>query len=72
MPKCPKCGKEIDCLRNFQSGENAYDFYVEDGDTHYELDEFQPDNNINDYECPECSETLFTDEEEARKFLLGE
>ena len=69
MPKCPKCKKEIECLDNYQSGENHYRVWLNGEDTDYDLKEFQEDNQVNDYECPECGEVLFTDEDKAVKFL---
>lgn len=63
--KCPKCGKEIEYLVNWVAGEKSYEF---DGET-YDSDDFMDNCTVNDYECPECSETLFTDEEKAKKFL---
>lgn len=67
MVRCPKCGKKIEYLRNFQSGENAYDYNGEE----YDTPDFYPSGDVNDYECPLCSEVLFTDEDKAREFLLG-
>lgn len=67
MPKCPSCHKKIDFLDNFQSGVKVWRF---DGDNYSSThDDFIPDDERNDYECPECFEVLFTDEEDARKFL---
>ena len=63
--KCPKCGEEIDHLINWVSGEKRFRF---DG-TDYEFDEFVDDSGTNDYECPECNETLTTNEDDARKIL---
>jgi len=65
MAICPKCKAEIDYLNNYQTGESHSHFDGED----YETEDFQADGQTNDYECPECSETLFTNEEEATKFL---
>ena len=71
MVICPKCKKEIDSLNNFQSGEAHYHLWINGNSPHYEEKEFQPDNKVNDYECPECSEVLFTDEDKAIAFLKG-
>jgi len=71
MPKCPKCGKEIDHLIY-----NAYelqkaDFYVFDTNTEYSnwdsLGFTYP--NTTEYHCPKCDELLFVDEDAAEKFL---
>lgn len=70
---CPKCNKEIDFLKNYQSGEMYYMVEMETNSLgNYDEQEFLPDNKVNDYECPECSEVLFTDEKKALKFLSGE
>ena len=70
MPKCPKCGKEIDHLRSFLP---IYDLTVdENGKKHYEFIEDSPVAIKEHYTCPECRTVLFTDEEEAVKFLRGE
>jgi len=69
MPKCPNCGKGIEYLNHFQSGETKYEFSVDQGDPCYEEEEFIANNETNDYECPECHKVLFTDEEKATEFL---
>ena len=74
-PKCPKCNKEIDELRNIASGSMAYDYYImPDGELHIEQESngFVDDGNVNEWWCPECEEVLFTSEEEAVKFLKNE
>ena len=68
MAICPKCKTEINYLKEYQSGEMLYEFDGED----YEVGEFQPDDEVNDYECPECAETLFRDEKKAKEFLKGD
>ena len=72
MPKCPKCKKEIDYLKNYQSGENYDEFQLLNGERDYDNKGFEPDGRVNDYECPECSEIIFIREKEAVKFLKGE
>ena len=73
MPECPKCGKEIDNLRewdkvwrgfHFSIGENGYPSYEE-------LDDY-PECGENEWECPECATTLFYAEERAIEFLKGQ
>ena len=66
MPICQKCKEEIEHLNNYVSGENLYIF---DGDNYNQEGDFIDDNKTNDFECPECSEVLFTDEEKATNFL---
>jgi DNA-directed RNA polymerase subunit RPC12/RpoP len=68
MPKCPKCGKEIDTLVNVQSGEHRFVFDGED----YEPDGFFTDDGTNEWQCPDCNYPLFFGEGEATKFLKGE
>jgi len=66
MPKCPKCGKEIDYLTNFVIEE--YKLTIdENGNGYHELVDCD-----DDYQCPECATILFRDEEKAVKFLKGE
>ena len=74
MVICPKCNKEIDYLNSYQSGEEHSKLYIEDGEADYDFDGkgFQPDSKVNEYECPECLEVLFTSEEEAVKFLKND
>jgi predicted RNA-binding Zn-ribbon protein involved in translation (DUF1610 family) len=73
MPKCPKCGKEIDYLNHVESGEMVWKFSVLklNGKTeeNWEQDEFYSDGSGGYFECPECGETLFFHIEEAKKFL---
>ena len=70
--KCPKCKKEIDYLNNYQSGENHHSLLIIDGEHTYEEQEFQPNGQTNDFECSECKEILFTDEDKAIEFLEGD
>ncbi len=75
MPKCPKCGAEIDHLRCFISGWKEREFKIEDGSGQLGEDDgnFIPSEvNDNTYECPECNKPLFTVEGEAVAFLKGE
>jgi len=74
MSKCPKCGKEIDYLRDFSPMWQEFKMTIDKiGDAHYELvDNSTPMDRDDEYICPECGEVLFTDEEEAVKFLEGE
>jgi predicted RNA-binding Zn-ribbon protein involved in translation (DUF1610 family) len=75
MSKCPKCHEEIEYLRNVQTGSGSYYLFIEPKEGYmdyaYEWDEFVADNDWNIYECPECGETLFDDEEEAVAWLEG-
>jgi len=74
MPKCPKCGKEIDYLWNYSAVWEEYKLTIgRDGYEQYEfIDDSAPVDGIDDeYVCPECHEVLFTDEEDAVNFLKG-
>ncbi len=66
MAVCPKCKQKIESLNNYESGEMK-SYLNEDGG--WEEDCFQGDGKTNDFECPECSEVLFKDEEKAIAFL---
>lgn len=66
MPKCPRCGKEIDRLINVQSGLISWEMFA---DGRYDDQEIEPYGEINEWDCPECSEPLFYNEDEAIAFL---
>lgn len=74
MPKCPKCGVEIDFLRDFSPMWAEYKLSVDDEGENYEW----ADNTISmdtvnhEYECPECNKVLFEDYDKAVEFLKGE
>ncbi|MEM2352405.1 MAG: hypothetical protein QXT26_08375 [Thermoproteota archaeon] len=71
-PRCPECGKELDCLINVCNVWNVYYFRVNDeGEVDYELKDSQP-GVCHTYECPYCHKILFEGEEDATKFLKGE
>jgi len=71
MPICPKCNKEIEKLINFTSGENRYNVWLLNNEPYYQLDTFIGYVKIDEFECPECLEVLFTDETKAVEFLKG-
>ena len=72
MPKCPKCGKGVDYLRNYSLHWTEHKFTVsKDG-----LPSYAPSDNIvmsdpvkNEYVCPECDATLFKSEGKALAFM---
>ena len=66
MSKCPECGEEIDYLHNVESGDMDYRF---NPDGSYESGDFMTDGGKNEYECPKCRKTLFTNETDAQEFL---
>jgi predicted RNA-binding Zn-ribbon protein involved in translation (DUF1610 family) len=69
MPKCPKCGKEINELHLYGKQTQLYRVWFDKGDLHYEWADSSSDMESEEYLCPECGETLFTSEEEATEFL---
>lgn len=71
MIKCPKCGKEISHLLNYESGSNCYRFSLTEGHVDYETIDFQPNGKANDYDCPKCHETLATSDGDAFRILKG-
>jgi hypothetical protein len=72
MPKCPKCGKEINFLKSYVYSRDEFNFVI-DNDGTFDYDYVDNWDCVIDREfcCPECEEILFTDEEDARDFLLG-
>lgn len=71
--KCPKCKKELNLLRHFQSGEKSWLFEIgEDESARYEEDYFYPGNDEGRWECPECDVVLCTNEKQALQLLKGE
>ena len=72
MPKCPKCGKEIDHLIHYGYYLMKADFRIDkDGDKVYEnwYDFGDMKEGTEEYYCPECKQVLFKTEDEAIKFL---
>ena len=63
---CPICESDIDHLKHFATGQYYY-LLFDDGD--YEPIDFLPDGQVNDYECPECSATLTTNDDKANTML---
>jgi len=74
MPRCPRCGKEIDYLYNYSAVWIEYKLTIGIGGyEQYELmDDPVPIGDRDDeYVCPECREVLFTSAEDAINFLKG-
>lgn len=72
MPKCPKCGQEIDKLYRYRpSNIDVIIGIDESGEVVMSAsDQFQmkePDEY--EYICPKCDETVTQNEEEAIRFL---
>lgn len=71
-PRCPRCGKELTYLINVCEEFHVYYFEVdEEGEVDYRDKDSWP-GDTSEYGCPFCFEVLFTSEEEAKAFLLGE
>lgn len=74
MAKCPKCGKEIDYLRDFSPAWQEFRATIgQDGYMSFEpMDNYEVmDREDDEYECPECTRVLFTDQVQAENFLKG-
>lgn len=74
MPTCPNCGRQIDYLRDFSLVWVEHKLTVENGGANYEFvdNSFPMDTATDEYECPECHKVLFTDADEAVRFLMDE
>jgi hypothetical protein len=72
--RCPKCGQEIDYLRNYQPGTIYYTVELDgNGRPNYIREDVFPDDSTDgSYECPECCTELASSETEAVAFLKGE
>jgi len=74
MPRCPHCNKEIDYLENIQECIVTWEFRVdEEGIPCYPSDpiDIEPTDDLNEWVCPCCEQTIAYDEEEAVRFLMG-
>jgi predicted RNA-binding Zn-ribbon protein involved in translation (DUF1610 family) len=65
MPKCPRCGKEIDHLLVHSRAIMEYDYSIKQGFKY--LDTLEED--FESFYCPKCNEELFDNEDEAFEFL---
>ena len=69
---CPKCKKEITYLTSTTPGILLHYLSIDtQGDVQFEVGEFESGDAVV-YDCPECGEVLFTNEEEVIAFLKGE
>ncbi|MEM0451693.1 MAG: hypothetical protein QW655_07155 [Nitrososphaerota archaeon] len=68
MPTCPRCGKNMRYLLNYNK---VYEAYLYDGEEYIRDRSRDMMDDIGDVEyiCPECLSVLFYDEEEADRFL---
>ncbi len=80
MPKCPKCGKEIDHLRAVETVEVDLIATYDEENEELELEtadaEYWHGNPIGEqvslvFSCPQCERDLFYSEEAAKDFLAG-
>jgi len=73
-PRCPECGEELRYLVHESTEVVVYEFRVDyNGDVdYYEDDRYPLSSEDNGYFCPYCHSKLFRDEEDAKKFLMGE
>jgi predicted RNA-binding Zn-ribbon protein involved in translation (DUF1610 family) len=72
MPICPKCGKDINTL--LLHAKQTQTFIVsleEDGKLGYLWTDASWGFENEEYACPECGETLFTNDIDATDFLMG-
>ena len=65
MPRCPKCGEEIDHLVYWEKAWRRAEF---EADGEYHDWETHPTDSFY-YACPCCGEKLFRSEEKALNFL---
>lgn len=74
MVKCYKCKEEIRHLVEYNKGWVRYDFFIaEDGTEDYlEREPMLDDLAVTEYECPMCNKVLFSNMEDALRFLRGE
>lgn len=68
-PVCPKCGAAVDCLL-FTEQRRVLRQFTRDGV--HEEDSAADETVERTYECPECCEQLFDDEDDACIFLQGQ
>ncbi len=70
--KCPSCGNTIEYLFNIQSGTNCYKLLVnKEGQPTYDFDNFEVDDNVNVFCCPECNYEICNTQENAISFLMS-
>jgi len=67
-PRCPKCGGTIDCLELTCLEAAGATFTLTET---LNLDCRERVEGSEEYNCPECKSLLFTDEDDARTFLMG-
>ena len=71
---CPECKREIEGLKHEQTGSIFYECWLNNSEDRldFQEDKFIPDDNTNNYFCPECLSTLFTESDSVVEFLKKE
>jgi predicted RNA-binding Zn-ribbon protein involved in translation (DUF1610 family) len=72
MPKCPKCGEEIDVLITWKRELSRYRMWFIEKDDEYPMWErvdAVEEEGEEEYECPRCGGLLFKNYEDAVAFL---
>jgi len=69
MAVCPKCKAVINDLDMRRTGREDARMFIEGDYALYDNEEFESDGEMSWYNCPECNEELFTDWDDAEKFL---
>ncbi len=67
MPSCPYCYKELDHLR-FEMGQTSAGTFTTSQGHEYDC-QVGGGPDWEDYFCPECGTSLFTEQQEAEDFL---
>lgn len=70
MPKCPKCGKEINSFLFSASQDCGGSAYLDGSTFQHSTDEVSGSRD-EEYRCPECQELLTREPDEAEQFLQG-
>lgn len=78
MPKCPKCGEDIDSLILAETREREFKVTYDEGSEELifaDTEEWRgnPTGNVIEqyWHCPLCNEVIFDNEAEAKEFLSG-
>jgi DNA-directed RNA polymerase subunit RPC12/RpoP len=72
MPKCPRCGKEIDHLIEYSKEWRKYRVRLVGNYIEYEEIDEAAVVIDHEYVCPECDSTIAITEEGAKEFLRSE
>lgn len=71
LPKCPKCGKQIDYLCVESCGSYSKNGYLHVDTESVEWDDEDNDPDEETYCCPECNEDLELNYDEAIEFMVS-